>query len=343
MKAVVFPEPRSIRVEDVPEPDCKPDEVIVEVARAGLCGTDVHIYKNEYLSAFPLIAGHEFSGKVVAVGRDVTFLSEGDRVACDPNIDCGHCAFCRRQQNNQCRNWQGVGITRAGAFAERVAVPARVAYQLPDTISDAQAAWIEPLSCVVHALNRLTFEPGDDVLLFGTGPIGTLLMQMLRHRGASRVVVVDRQAHRLDLARRLGATHAILASDQSSEELKSLAPDGFPIVVDATGVPNVIAAALDYLRPYGRFLQFGVAPRGATVPLEPFKVFKNDWTILGSFALCYTFEPAIALLAAGSVDVLSLVSHTLPLDRFEEGFNAFAAGESLKVQFVPGQAGIQTL
>jgi len=337
MRAVTFPAPEQIVVADVPEPVCGPDEVIVRVARAGLCGTDVHISRNEYLSKFPLVPGHEFCGEVVEVGRDVTYLKTGTRVAVDPNIDCGRCAFCRRRQNNQCSNWQGVGITRSGGFAEYVAAPARLAYVVPDSIDDAQAAFIEPLSCAVHAMNRLSFDAGDDVLLFGTGPIGLVLMQLLKHRGASRVVVVEKHAHRLELAKKLGATHTILAGADQADMLRELAPDGFPIVADATGVPAVIGKALDHLRPYGKYLQFGVAPRGATVPIEPFKLFKNDWTILGSFALCYTFDPAIALLASGAIDVKPLVSHTLPLDRFQEGFDAFVRGESLKVQYTPGR------
>ncbi len=334
MRAVVFPEAGKIDVQNVPDPQCGSTEVVVRVARAGLCGTDVHIYRNEYLSKFPLIPGHEFCGEVAEVGREVEHLKVGQRVAVDPNVDCGRCAFCRRRQNNQCKNWQGVGITRPGGFAEYVTAPARLAYAVPDSIDDAQAAFIEPLSCAVHAMNRLPLDAGDDVLIFGAGPIGLVLMQLLRHRGASRVVVVEKQPRRIELAKLLGATHAVLAGESQAEELRSLAPDGFAIVADATGVPAVIGKAFDHLRPYGRYLQFGVAPKDTAIPIEPFKLFKNDWTLLGSFALCYTFEPAIALLESGAIDVSQLVSHSLPLDRFQEGFDAFVRGESLKVQFV---------
>lgn len=314
----------------------RPDEALVRVARAGLCGTDLHIHRNEYLSRFPLVPGHEFVGEVVEVGGEVTHLKVGDRVAVDPNIDCMHCEFCRRQQNNQCLNWQGVGITRQGAFAELVAAPARLAYRVPDGVDDAAAALIEPLSCVVHAMHRLRVEPGEDVLLFGAGPIGLLLMQALARRGGARVVVVEKRRERLRLAERMGATHAIEADGQEDDRLRELSPHGFPIVADASGVPRVIERALRHLRPYGRYLQFGVAPKDATVALKPFELFKRDWTLVGSFALCYTFEPAIELLASGAVDVGPLVSHTLPLGRFREGFDAFARGESLKVQFTPG-------
>jgi threonine dehydrogenase-like Zn-dependent dehydrogenase len=125
MRAVVFPAPESVAVEHVDDPVCAPDEVIVQVSLAGICGTDLHIYRNEYMSNFPLIPGHEFGGVVAEVGRRVQDLRRGDRVAVDPNLYCNSCDFCRDQQNNHCLNWQGVGITRPGGFAEYVAVPAR--------------------------------------------------------------------------------------------------------------------------------------------------------------------------------------------------------------------------
>ena len=335
MKTVIFPEAQRIEIDEQPAPECGRDEVVVRVARVGLCGTDLHIHRGEYLSHFPLIPGHEFTGTVAQVGREVKGLREGDRVAVDPNLDCLHCAFCRRQQNNQCRNWQGVGITRPGAFAEWVAVPARVAYKVPETISDAAAAFIEPLSCVVHAINRLKVDVGEDVLIFGTGPMGLLLVQMLRGRGGAKVVAVDQQPDRLRLAESMGATQTVHAQGQYEEALRDIAPDGFPVVVDATGVPAVIERALGFLRPYGRYLQFGVAPNHATVSIRPYDLFKNDWTMLGTFALCYTFEQAIALLEGGGVRVEPLVSDTLPLERFQEGFDRFARGETLRVHYTP--------
>lgn len=336
MRAVVFPSAQNICIENVPDPACAADEVVVQVARAGICGTDVHIFRNEYMSKFPLIAGHEFSGRIVEVGSDVTDFRVGDRVAADPNLYCGHCYFCRNQQANHCLNWQGIGITRPGAFAEYVAVPAAACYQLPDLLTDAQAALIEPLSCVIHALNRFPIRPGDEVLIFGAGPMGLLLVQAFRHVGASQVVIVEPQPERQDLARMLGATAVVPSGAGQAEVLRALAPYGFAAVVDATGIPAVIEQAFDYLKPRGQFLQFGVAPNTARISLRPYAVFRNDWTIVGSFALCYTFEQAIAWLTNRVVDVIPLVSHTLPLGKFAEGFESFAAGKTLKVQLVPG-------
>jgi threonine dehydrogenase-like Zn-dependent dehydrogenase len=310
--------------------------VVIKVSRSGICGTDLHIYRNEYMSNFPLTPGHEFGGIVVEAGKAVTGLQTGDRVAVDPNLYCGQCYFCRNEQSNHCLNWQGVGITRPGGFAEYVAVPARACYRVPESLSDGQMAFIEPLSCVVHALNRLRVWPGDEVLILGAGPMGLLLTQALRHSGASQVVVVEKQADRLALAGQLGATATVTAGPGQKKALKELAPYGFAIVVEATGIPAVVEQAFGYLKPRGQFLQFGVTPMDATIKLRPYDIFRNDWIIIGSFALCYTFQRAVAWLAGGVVDVNPLISHTLPLTDFTAGFHAFAAGKTLKVHLQPG-------
>ncbi len=336
MKAVVFPSPCQIAIESVPDPIPASDEVVVEVSQVGICGTDLHIYHNEYLSTFPLIAGHEFTGRVVEVGSRVSWLHPGDRVAADPNLYCGECYFCRQEQSNHCLNWQGVGITRPGAFAEYVAVPARACYRLPDTITDTQAAFIEPLSCVIHALKRFRVWPGDEVLIFGAGPMGLLLVQALQRSGASSIVVVEKEEDRRQLAAGMGAAATIDAGPEAAAQLSDLAPHGYAVVIDATGVPQVIQQAVKFLKPRGQYLQFGVAPRGAVVEWEPYELFHKDLTIIGSFALCYTFQPAIAWLANRVVTIEPLVSHILPLDEFGQGFQSFSEGKTLKVHLRPG-------
>jgi 2-desacetyl-2-hydroxyethyl bacteriochlorophyllide A dehydrogenase len=335
MQAVVFPAPYKIALEQVADPRCEMDEVIVQVTQVGICGTDLHIYRNEYLSAFPLIAGHEFTGQIVEVGKNVTQIRCGERVAVDPNLSCGQCYFCRQQQANHCLNWQGIGITRPGGFAEYVAVPARACYPIPDLLSDAQAAFVEPLSCVMYALKRLRVWPGDDVLIFGAGPMGLLLVQALHHSGASQIVVVEKQANRRSLPQHMGATAVLDPNPIQLEGLWQLAPYGFAVVIDATGVPAVIEQALRFLKPRGQYLQFGVAPREATIQWSPYEIFRKDWTIIGSFALCYTFQSAIAWLANRVVDITPLVSHTLPLTEFPRVFQDFADGHTLKVHLRP--------
>ena len=331
MKAIVFPQPETIALEQVPDPTCAPDEVVVQVARCGICGTDVHIYHNEYMSDFPVIPGHEFGGVIVEVGKEVRDWQVGERVAVDPNLYCGRCDFCRNEQANHCANWQGVGITRPGGFAEYTAVPARACYRLPAGMPDQQVAFIEPLACVVHALKRFRLQPGDSTLILGAGPMGLLLLQALRHNGAAQVVMVEKQPARLQLAEKLGAAAAVAVGPDQDAQLRELAPRGFAAVIDATGIPAVIERAFGYLRPRGQYLQFGVTARDATIRISPYDLFHYDWTIMGSFALCYTFLPAIAMLANGVIDVSQLVSDVAPMSAFDEVFHRFAAGKTLKV------------
>ena len=336
MKAVIFPQPGSISVESVPDPTCQPDEVIIKIAQSGICGTDIHIYRNEYMSDFPLIPGHEFNGEIVEVGQNINDFSIGDRVVVDPNLYCNHCDFCRNEQANHCANWQGVGVTRNGGFAEYISVPAKAVYKLPHSLDDTQAAFVEPLACVVWALKRIRVNPADRILIIGSGPMGLLLLQALRHGGASQITMVDKQSSRLNIAESMGASQILVADEHQDEQLKEWSPHGSDIVIDATGVPAVIENAFQHLKVRGQFLQFGVTPMNAKISISPYDIFHKDWTIIGSFAICYTFLPAIAWLESGSIDVEPLVSHKLPLADFEIGFNKFMSGETLKVHLMLG-------
>jgi 2-desacetyl-2-hydroxyethyl bacteriochlorophyllide A dehydrogenase len=335
MHAIVFTGPDQISKEWVDNPVYGADEVVVKVSQVGICGTDLHIIRNDYHSTFPIIAGHEFVGQVTEIGKQVTSLRRGDRVAVDPNLYCGECYFCRQEQSNHCLNWQGIGITRPGGFAEYIAAPARACYQVPEILTDTQAAFIEPLSCVIHALRRMRTWPGDEVLIFGAGPMGLLLVQAMRHTGASQIVVVEKQQDRRNLAFGMCANTAIAPEPDLTKQLFALAPYGYAIVIDATGVPEVIQSALQFLKPRGQYLQFGVTSKGVTVQWEPYDIYHKDLTIVGSFALCYTFQPAVAWLANRVVEVEPLVSHILHLDEFQQGFRDFADGKTLKVHIRP--------
>ena len=319
MRAAVIQAPGRVAVREVPDPRPAPGEVVVSVALAGLCGTDLHIYAGEINYVYPIIPGHEVVGTIVQVGDGVADLSPGMRVAFDPNIPCGQCHFCRRLRFNHCLNWQAVGVTRDGGFAGRVAVPAKVVYPIGD-LPFERAVFIEPLSCVVYGLQRATPALGDRVLIFGAGPIGLLLMQAVRRAGAAHVVVTDLQPERLALAAELGADAVVLARGNGDQpaELREWAPWGYDLVVDATGVPAVVARCFDYVTPGGKVLLFGVCPEDATIPFRPFDLYRRDVSVYGSFALNVTFGPAIELLRGGAVRVEPLISHRVPLERFPE-------------------------
>ena len=319
MKAAVIETPGRVVVREVDDPRPAPDEVIVAVALSGLCGTDLHIYAGEVNYTYPIVPGHEVVGTIVEVGDGVADLAVGMRVAFDPNIPCGQCHFCRRLRFNHCLNWQAVGVTRDGGFSERVAVPAKVVYPIGD-LPFEQAVFIEPLSCVVYGLQRAAPALGDRVLIFGAGPIGLLLMQAVRRGGAAQVVVTDLQGERLELAAELGADATVLANEDKDQPsaLREWAPQGYDMVVDATGVPAVVARCFGYVTPGGKVLLFGVCPEDATIPFSPFDLYRRDISVYGSFALNVTFEPAIELLRGGAVQVGSLISHRFPLEQFPQ-------------------------
>ena len=335
MKALVVESPGIVTCKEIPTPSPGPHEVLIRVAAAGLCGTDLHIYAGEYEAEYPIVPGHEFSGTVSEVGKSVTDLTIGQRVAADPNIFCHQCSYCRREMHNQCLDLRAVGFTTDGAFAQYVLVPRDVVYPIGD-LPFEHAALIEPLSCVVYAMQRTRPNPGDNVLLFGAGPMGCLLTQVLRASGAARLVVVDRLERRLDLARELGASDVILADGNHQQRLHALAPQGYDFVIDATGVPGVVERAFDYLAPRATMFVFGVCPNDAQIEIHPYQVFRNDWRIIGSFALCYTFQEAIRLLQSGVVQVESLISHRLTLEKADAAFTSIQRDPSrLKVLITP--------
>jgi 2-desacetyl-2-hydroxyethyl bacteriochlorophyllide A dehydrogenase len=310
-------------------------EVLIQVEAAGVCGTDVHIYLGEYEATYPIIPGHEFAGVVVAVGEGVARFRVGDRVTADPNISCGRCPACQRNEPNQCLEPQAVGVTRAGAFARYVSVPEGNVFAI-GSLSFAQAAFVEPLACVVWGLQRVQVGPGEAVLIFGAGPMGCLLAQAIRCAGAAKVVITDVAAWRLRLAAALGVTETVLADDRQEARLRALAPLGYDLVVDATGVPRVVEEAFRYVRPRGKIWLFGVCPRDAVASFRPYEVFRKDLTVYGSFAVCRTFPQSIAWLESGAVQVEPLISHRLPLGRFAEGLDlAWRAPDRMKVQFIP--------
>jgi D-arabinitol dehydrogenase (NADP+) len=319
MKAVLINEPGKYSLTTVPRPIPGPEEVLIKVAAAGICGTDIHIFRGEYEATYPIIPGHEFSGTVVQVGSAVKYYSPGDRVTADPNIPCRRCPACQRGYANQCETLEAVGVTREGAFAEYVVVPEEVVFPIGEMPFRA-AAMVEPLACVVWGIKRVQVQPGDSAVVFGAGPMGCLVTQILKSAGASQVVVVDMVDWRLDLAKKLGASHTVIGH-KADEILLSLNPKGYQIVVDATGVGSVLENAFKYACPRGKIWIFGVVPPKEKVSFLPYEIFRKDLTILGSFAVNQTFHESIALINSGRIQVEPLISHEYPLTRFGEAMD----------------------
>jgi 2-desacetyl-2-hydroxyethyl bacteriochlorophyllide A dehydrogenase len=333
MQAARIAEPFKTEVVELSQPAIGPDDVLIQVKAAGICGTDIHILKGEYAFArFPMVPGHEFSGEVVAVGDNVIRFKPGDRVTADPNIPCNRCESCQRNEPNQCENLAAIGVTRDGAFAEYVSAPEAVTFPIGD-MSFSDAALIEPLACVAWGLQRVQIQAGDRVLIFGAGPMGALLAQAVSAAGASQVDITDMVPWRLTVMEELGVTHALLPDDLS-KNAKAFAPQGYDVVVDATGVPAVIQQAPEYARPRGKIWIFGVAPDHATVQFSPYEIFRKDLSIIGSFAVNRTFHESIMMIRSGKINLRPLVSHQLPIKDFQEGLRlAQEDPRRMKVQF----------
>jgi NADPH2:quinone reductase len=254
---------------------------------------------------------------------------EGERVAVDPSLFCGYCPACRAGRGNLCANWNAIGDTVDGAFAEYVAVPAANAYRIPDNVDDSQGALIEPLSCAVHGLRRIGPVLGQDVLLMGAGTMGLLLLQLLARAGARSLTVVDRKASRLEAAKAVGAASV-------AEDVAALDGQAFAVAVDATGAPSAIEAAFESLQRGGRLLIFGVTSGDASVTLSPFRIYNDEITVLGSMAVLNSFGAAADLMAAGAIDTVPLLGPLFTLDQFPEALARVRDGQGIKVQVAPG-------
>lgn len=329
MKAAQIHQPNSLEIIEIPTPQPGEHELLIQVKASGICGTDIHILRGEYLGPYPVIPGHEFSGVVAEAGSAVRRFKPGDRVAVEPNISCDNCHNCLNNRQNFCLNWQAVGVTRPGGMAQYVTAPEKACFSIGDLPFEA-GAFMEPLSCVLHGMERLQVEPADKIALLGAGPIGCLLLQVARLQGAAEVTVVEKNPSRLEASRAFGA-------DRLCSSLDELPKDHYDAVIDATGALPVLARSLEFARPGGRVLWFGVPPAGQTIPLEPFTVFHKGLTVLSSYTSVRNSTQALDLLKSGRVCVERLVSHRLPLDGLLQGIESIERGAPgvMKVLIAP--------
>src|SRR6202522_4217956 len=259
MNALLLSEYKHLEVTTLPVPVPQPSDVLVQVAACGICGSDVHGYDGTSGRRIPpLVMGHEAAGIVAAVGSEVTGFAVGDRVTFDSTVYCGECEFCRKGDMNLCDNRQVVGVScgdysRAGAFAEYVAVPALIVYKLPDNLTFAEAAMLEAVSVALHAVAVSKLNGGEAALVIGAGMIGLLTLQAARAAGVARILVADVDASRLKLAQESGADATILASGSAmvEEVQRQTNGRGVDLVLDAVGRDETVSAAIDAVRKGG--------------------------------------------------------------------------------------------
>lgn len=339
MKALKYSEPRKWKiVKDEPLPTLRDNDVLVKVKACGVCGTDLHIHDGEFIAKFPLIPGHETVGVIAAVGKDVKGFQLGDRVAADNSELCNECFYCRRGQLLLCEKFEAHGVTMNGGFAEYCAYPAGKVFKIHN-LTDVDATLLEPAACAAHGLEKIAPKFGSSVLMFGAGPTGLCLAQLLRQNGASHVVIAAPGGLKMDLAKKLDAADEYVELSRTDAQaqfskLKAGNPYGFDIVVEATGSAKVLEDSINYVRRGGKLVVYGVYSEESRVTWPPSKIFGDEITILGSFSETYMFPATIGYLDQGKVKVDGIVNKTFQLEQWGECLKSMKDKTAIKAAIV---------
>jgi L-iditol 2-dehydrogenase len=343
LKALVYTKPYSFEYSDFPDPVAGDDDVLIRVKACGICGSDVHGFTGKTGRRIPpLIMGHEAAGIVEGIGRNVSGFKKGDRVCFDSTVYCNKCEACRLGLFNRCDKRQVLGVSvpafkRHGAFAEYVAVPSWIVSKIPDELSFVQAALLEPASIGTHAANRAPISNNDTVVVIGAGTIGLFILQAARLRGAAKVIAVDINEFRLDLAKKLGADKLInpLKSDLSEAILQETEGKGANVTLEAVGYAKTFADAVSITRMGGYVVAVGNLEKKAEFDLQ--QLVAREHTFTGSYASSGEFRDCIELVASGKINVEPLISKVLPLEEGPDAFDRLLKAEEnlLKIVLEP--------
>jgi D-arabinitol dehydrogenase (NADP+) len=329
MKAIRYEAPGNFAVTDVPMPAVGPLDVLIKIQQSGVCGTDLHLHHGTFIGVYPLIPGHETIGEIHEVGSDVSRFRPGERVTVNPNIYCGHCAYCLAGQLVRCTNMEGMGVHRPGFFAEYVSADHRQVFSV-DGLAPDTAVFTEPAACAMHGLETLDLRPGGSALVIGAGPTGLLLAQLIRSGGATSVTVGDIVPFKLTTAQALGVDSTVLMTRDAAENIDLLreaspAGDGYDVVVEATGKTAVGNICLPLTRNGGTVLVYGVTRPDERLTVSAFEMFRREITIKGSFAEMTSFGAAIAALRSGRVRTDGIISHRFSLEEYGKALETLAS------------------
>ncbi|MBQ6654064.1 MAG: zinc-dependent alcohol dehydrogenase family protein [Erysipelotrichaceae bacterium] len=318
MKALVLYGPHDLKVAELPEPELQDDGVKIAVHYCGLCGTDIHKYHGRSGShgiSYPVALGHEISGVVEAVGRNVTDFRVGDRVTADPNYSCGRCYYCRNGMPHMCENARGV----VKGMAEYVCPPQQNVYHLPDRLSLRDASMTEPLSCVLHGLDQLDVKTGSSVLILGLGAIGTMMLEVLSHQKTGPVIVVETQQSKKALAERLGADLFIdPLHEDVTETIRKAGIRNVDRVIECVGARSTIENAMDYAGRCAVVVLFGLGNDADPPSYYPYEAFQKELTIRNSYLNPLTVQRAVDLLADGYVRVDDFLAGVISMEEMHE-------------------------
>lgn len=323
----------------VPLPVPGPGEVLLRNRAAGVCGTDVHIYKGEPGASPvrpPVVLGHEYAGEVCAVGPGVDALRPGDHVAIDPNIYCGACRACRTGKKQHCAHMDAIGVGRDGGFAEYSRVPAAQCFLLDPALPFEAGALTEPLACCLHGIDLAGIRPGDHVYIIGGGAIGLLMVQLARLSGAATVTLSEPVAARRERGLQLGADWALAPQEgvYPAAAPKALREGGADVVIECAGRPAATQRAFEAAARGAAVLLFSVPAPDTVFPLRLFDVFQKELKIMGSFVNPDTHQRAVDLLNAGRIQTAPLITHRFPVAQTEDAIRMQMSPEAIKVLVV---------
>ncbi|HUX99980.1 MAG TPA: zinc-dependent alcohol dehydrogenase family protein [Candidatus Deferrimicrobium sp.] len=322
MRAIIYDSPGHFSLKQIEKPKPGPDDVIIKVKACGFCKTDLHIHHGRFISQFPLIPGHEFTGFIDEIGSEVEDFQVGDKVVADNTILCGHCYYCRKDQPLYCENFYSLGVTGPGGYAEFVKVKAEKTFKTK--LDFLEAIFVEPTACAVHGMERINVKPGDDVVQFGAGPTGIILAQLIKHGGAGNLVVCDPNEFKLEKLK--NCADQLIKVDRTNYEghkkvLLADFPRGFDIVVEASGIPKMFEECHLFAKYGAKIIAYGVYPEDINITVNPYEIFRKELKFIGSFAQTHKFEAAIKMLEHGQVNVKDLVTHKFPLEQYQEALN----------------------
>jgi len=333
MRAVVYDAPRSHALCEVPTPTAGPGQVRIRVQQVGVCGTDLHIHEGDFNAVFPLVPGHELVGVVEELGDGVAGLSVGEQVSVNPNVHCGRCQYCLAGRLILCENLKGFGSNFPGFLAEQVSVRADLVFSTEGLDQDT-AVFTEPAACAMHGLETLAPRPGSSALVFGSGPTGLLLAQLIAAGGAASVTVAAPSRFKLDTAERLGLRTVRIGREMTGEDVQAVRAasprgDGYDYVIEATGSTKVAQACVPLTRNGGTVLIYGVTRADETVSFHPFDVFRREISIKGSFAEITSFAAAIDALRAGRARTDGIITHRFDLADYGAALTALQTDPSV--------------
>lgn len=329
----------NLEVLDRAEPTVNEDQVKIKVMYAGICGSDLHTFEGHYKVAAPVTLGHEFSGEVVEVGSNVTGINVGDRVTSETTFEiCGTCRYCQAKEYNLCPTRKGLGTQQDGAFAQYIVARKESVHLLPEKVDYLAASITEAAACAYHSAAKAAINPNDVIVVLGPGPIGLLVAQVVKARGAKVIMTgLTKDAGRLAEAKKLGIDQTVDIQTEDIEKIVKQNTDGYgaDAVFECTGAPPSMRLGMGLLKKKGQYVQVGLFPTNEVL-VDFSQIIQKELSVVGSRSQnTHDWEPTLQLMNSGAINANALVSHEFMIDEWDKAYQAIKSGEAIKVALKP--------